>query len=370
MPINETDAHTEDLPLQLLLVDHVDFDAQLIVSRLQRDGLAFRLRRVETAGEFCDALREPVDLVLSEIELPQFGAPEALALLQHGAWDVPLVLVTAAGDEATAMRLLQEGAVDYVLKDRMARLPQSVRLAVERARMLRRLRQKQVSMARLSLQLVRAQELERGNLARELHDELGQRLTALNMQLYRLQPEPGSARLAAWDEARQSVADMVTQVRNLSITLRPPELDYVGLQASISNLLARRFADTWQSQVFEYVGLPDRLPPLLEITCYRLVQESLTNIARHANARSVVIEMVGNGDEVEIIVRDDGAGFDVHQWERNIAARPSGGVVGMRERAHLLGGTLTVTSRPGAGTRITATLPLNDGGSHEGNAGG
>lgn len=358
----DSSADANALPLRLVLVDHMDFDAQLIASRLQRGGMACHLRRVETEGEFLDALCAPVDLILSEIDLPQFGAVEALDLMQRVAADVPLILVTASSEEAPAMRLLQQGAVDYVMKDRLSRLPQSVRLAVERSRMLRRLRQKQIDMARLSLQVVKAQELERGNLARELHDELGQRLTALNMQLYRLQPDPGSGLLPVWQEALQGVGELVTQVRNLSITLRPPELDYVGLQAAIGYLLARRFAGTWRHQVFEYVGLPHRLPALVEITCYRLVQESLTNIARHARARNVVIEMIGNGEEVEIIVRDDGVGFDVQAWERGIAGRPSSGVLGMRERCSLLGGTLDIASEPGRGTRITASLPLNDGG--------
>jgi signal transduction histidine kinase len=299
-----------------------------------------------------------VDLVMSEIDLPQFGALPALELIQRSACDVPLILVTESDDEEAAVRLLQLGAVDYVLKDRMARLPQSVGLAVERARMLRRLREKQVGMARLSLQLVRAQELERGNLARELHDELGQRLTALNMSLYRLQPAAQDPRHALWRDALQAVGELVTQVRSMSVTLRPPELDYVGLEGAIAHLLERRFAGVWRHHVFEYVGLPARLPELLEITCYRLVQESLTNAARHPHPTAVVIEMIGNGTEVEIIVRDDGAGFDIGEWERSLASRPSGGVAGMRERVALLGGTLTIDSRPGHGTRVAAVLPL------------
>ncbi|WP_181259223.1 hybrid sensor histidine kinase/response regulator [Pseudoduganella armeniaca] len=352
------DAATEATPLRVLLVDPFEFDAQLIGSRLLRGGVPCHLRRVETAPEFQAALNEPVDLVLSETELPQFSAALALQSLQRSAPDIPLVIVTESSEEGEAVELLRRGALDYVLKDRLGRLCQSVRLAVERARMLRRLDVKRREMEHLSLRLVQAEELERRRLARELHDELGQRLTALNLQVHRLQPHADAALHAVWCDARQGVADMVAQVRTMSVNLRPPELDHLGLQAAIGHLLQRRFEGVWAHRVFEYVGLPQRLSPLLEITCYRIVQESLTNIARHARASNVVVEMIGGADELDIIVRDNGAGFEPTQWHQRMARDPRGGIVGMRERAHLLGGTLTIDSRPGRGTRVAATLPL------------
>ncbi|MGV7210727.1 histidine kinase [Oxalobacteraceae bacterium A2-2] len=357
----DADADASQTTLRILLVNQQALDQQLISATLARSDLACQLRRVATAQEFRAALDSPVDLVLSEIELPQFGALAALRMLRELQRDIPLILVTDFHDEDRATRLLDLGASDYVLKDRLGRMAQAIRLATSQSALRQRLRQKNATMAHLSLQLVKAQEAERANLARELHDELGQRMTALNMLLYRLQPDAASPLQPVWQEASHTLGALVDQARNLSMALRPPELDYVGLQAAISHLLARRYAGLWDSQVFEYVGLPHRLPPLVEITCYRLVQESLTNIARHAQARSVVIEMIGNGDVVDIIVRDDGVGFDIGKWERGIALRPSGGVIGMRERAALLGGALAIDSQPGHGTRIGATLPLNDG---------
>ena len=352
------DAGAQQVPLQLLLVDQFDFDEQLILGRLQRGGVACNVQRVETSGAFLAALTPAIDLVLSEIELPQFSAMVALEWIARTTPDTPLIVVTGSSEERGAVELLQLGALDYVLKDRLGRLCQSVLNAVERARMLRRLRARQKDMARLSLQLVKAEEVERRRLAMELHDELGQRLTALNLQLHRLRPPADAPLLEVWREARLGVEELVTQVRTMSVNLRPPELDYFGLQAAIGHLLQRRFDGVWASHVFEYVGLPARLPALLEITCYRIVQESLTNIARHARATSVVVEMIGGEQELDIIVRDDGVGFDLAQWEQRMLHDPRGGVAGLRERAQLLGGTLTIDSRPGHGTRIAATLPL------------
>jgi signal transduction histidine kinase len=364
------DGGTVPEPLRLLLVDQSDFDEQLIANRLRRGGVEFVLSRVETADAFLAAFTPDTDLVLSEIELPQFSAALALEWMQRTVPEVPLVIVTESSAEPGAVELMRLGALDYVLKDRMARLCQAVLIAVERARMLRRLHAKRREMAQLSLQLVKAEEVERRRLARELHDELGQRLTALNLQLHQLKPADASALHGVWNDARQSVEELVTQVRTMSIALRPPELDYFGLQAAIEHLLQRRFEGAWRSRTLEYVGLPRRLPPLLEITCYRIVQESLTNIARHARATSVVVEIIGSAGELDIIVRDDGAGFDLSGWRQRMARDPRGGVAGMRERAQLLGGRLTIDSRPGGGTRVAATLPLTMEEDHEHSAGG
>lgn len=213
--------------------------------------------------------------------------------------------------------------------------------------------------ARANEQLVGAQEEERKNLARELHDELGQRLTFLNMLLYRIQPGIANTPAAlAWKEAEHELAALVAQVRSISLSLRPPDLDYFGLEPALTQLLARQF-DGGPQYVFECALPAKRLTPLIEITTYRIVQESATNIIRHANATQVVVEINGGADgaEVEVIVRDNGQGFDVNGWEKRCAASQSSGIAGMRERVQLMGGTFRVASQPGQGTRIEATLP-------------
>lgn len=232
--------------------------------------------------------------------------------------------------------------------------------AVERARLIETLHEKKERMAALSLDLINAQEAERKAVARELHDVLGQRLSALNMLLHRSQryflvPEAK----ALWEQAEHELTELVGLVRNLSSSLRPPGLDYFGLEASIRELLARQFQDspTW---VLEYAGLPKRLPPTIEISVFRIVQESVTNILRHARARHVVVEIIGAPGmaELEVIIRDDGVGFDALNWPERSARGGRLGLAGMRERVQLLGGSLQVDSRTGAGTRIVAIIPL------------
>lgn len=230
----------------------------------------------------------------------------------------------------------------------------------ERARLIERLDRKRHSMARLSLDLINAQEAERKALARELHDELGQRLTALNLMLHRSLPyfEAADAQ-PLWSQSERELASLVGLVRDLSVSLRPPGLDYFGLEPSIRQLLTRRLAGgpDW---IFEYAGLPPRLAGVIEITVYRIVQESVTNIVRHARASHVVVEVNGGaaGEELELIVRDDGAGFDAARWREHAACAGRAGLAGMSERVQLLGGSFQVDSTPGRGTRICVTLPL------------
>jgi signal transduction histidine kinase len=347
-------------PLRLLLVDNSRFDAQLLEERLQRDGLSCVLHQVETEAALRQALAQPWDLVLSETELPELDARTTLAILAELRVDLPLVIVTAEIDDASVAGLIKAGAVDYVLKTRLGRLSQALRLAIERARLLARLESKRRDTARLSRELIDTQEAERKALARELHDELGQRLSALNMLLHRSKRYLNEGEAAdIWQNAERDMSSLVGLVRDMSVSLRPPGLDYFGLEPTIEQLLSRQF-ENGPSWVFEYAGLARRLDPTIEISVYRIVQESVTNIVRHARARHVVVEINGGatGDELELIVRDDGVGFDACQWRMNAARAQSAGLTGMSERVQLLGGSFNIESTPGRGARVTAVLPL------------
>lgn len=229
-----------------------------------------------------------------------------------------------------------------------------------------RLKQENLRLARthleaLSLQLLDAQELERKSLARELHDELGQRLTMLNISLHRLRDHLfAQDSLDIWQTAETEVASLIAQVRTMSGSLRPPALDHLGLEAAIRQLLHRQFANTQINWILEYVGVPKTLPSSIEITAYRIIQESITNAVRHANAKRIVVEVNGGeaGNELEVVVRDDGEGFDVSKYKERQPVSMSSGLLGMSERVRLLGGLLNIESMTGKGTRIVASIPL------------
>ncbi len=229
----------------------------------------------------------------------------------------------------------------------------------ERSTELRRaygeLKQKEQNLREISTRAVKLQEAERRGIARELHDSAGQALTAIRIHLQLitdLLQSKNEEKLT--DLARRTtsmVDDTVEEIRRAVNQLGPAVLDDVGLEAAI-----RRAGDdlheTTGVEVDVRVELDAKLDASVESTCYRLVQESLTNVARHADASQVEIRVVARGDEVELTVRDDGKGFDPAARKRK-----SRGVVGMRERVELLGGELRVESAPGEGTTIAARLP-------------
>jgi signal transduction histidine kinase len=201
-------------------------------------------------------------------------------------------------------------------------------------------------------QLVTAQEEEQRRISRELHDQMGQSLTGLKFILDTLARRGGTSQ-AQLIEAVSIVNDLMTRVGELSLDLRPAVLDDMGVLPALGTLIERFNRQTGIAVTFEHEGLQERLDPTLETTIYRLVQEALTNVARHSGAREVTVRVVSDS-AVFVEVLDPGRGFDPQQQAES---RQSRGLLGMRERAALVGGTLSVESTPGSGTRITARLP-------------
>ena len=210
-------------------------------------------------------------------------------------------------------------------------------------------------------QLIEAQEAERQSIARELHDQIGQVLTAihLNLQAVKETSESTEAR-ALIDEGVAIVDEALGQVRNLSFELRPSLLDDLGLATALRWYIDR-FKQRTGIQSTTTINLPEppaRLTRELETACFRIVQEALTNVVRHARAKKVAVRLQKRNDEIRLTVKDDGNGFDAHS--QNLAPFTTHvGLRGMRERALALGGRLDVRSSS-RGTRISANFPNAD----------
>src|SRR5437763_6375540 len=202
--------------------------------------------------------------------------------------------------------------------------------------------------------VVEAQELERRRLARELHDETGQALTSILLGLKALEERTADTdSRAATQELRELVVSTLQDVRRLAVELRPSALDDFGLVAALERL-AESFAEQTAISVDFQTALADeRLPPDVETALYRIVQESLTNVVKHARARRVSILLARKNGAVKAVVEDDGRGFDPAEETED-----GFGLVGMRERLALLGGRLEVESGRDAGTTIAAEVPL------------
>jgi signal transduction histidine kinase len=211
----------------------------------------------------------------------------------------------------------------------------------------------------LSHRLLEIQETERRNLARELHDEIGQALTAVKIHLQAAQRSvTAKASPHHFDECVRIVERALQQVRNLSLNLRPPLLDDLGLPAALRWQLDAQGRAAGLTAQFTSNALTDRLHPDLETICFRVAQEALTNAVRHAQAKKVSVELRQLENEVHLSIKDDGKGFDVQAARARALKGRSMGLLSMEERVMLAGGRLELDSAPNRGTRVHAVLPL------------
>ncbi len=214
----------------------------------------------------------------------------------------------------------------------------------------------QVRLRQMSSQVLTAQEEERKRIARELHDDTAQALTSVLVRLRLLERSLEDERLGRrLGELRDLTGATLEGVRRLAIDLRPPMLDDLGLEAALQSLV-QDFSQRWPVKATFTSGRLGRLPTVVELVLYRIVQEALSNVAKHANASRVVVGLSRKGRALRLLVEDDGCGFDVEAIKHS---RESGlGLFGMEERLALVGGTLEVESAAGGGTRVSAEVLL------------
>jgi len=208
----------------------------------------------------------------------------------------------------------------------------------------------------LSRRLLQVQEEERRHLSRELHDEFGQLLATITLHLYAAKALAGDAARSRLEQSIALLQQAGAQLRNLALELRPTMLETAGLDATL-----RWLAEQYQQRtgiVVEVVGHANDVPGDVSIAGFRIAQEALTNVVRHAGASHVWIELRQSEGVLELSVRDDGAGFDVSPSLEQAAGRGRLGMLGMRERVQILGGSLEVDSKPGRGTHIRVSFPL------------
>lgn len=296
--------------------------------------------------EHMDAIRGHAGKLMQSATAGMLAAQEqvqrSLRLARLG-----IALVAGAALLAFALYLRQTTRLKLAGEQQQAALQQ------ERDLLETQVRERTASLAQLATHLQQVREEERGHLARELHDELGALLTAAKLDVARLKSRLGTA-LPEVNQRLQHLTETLNSgialKRRIIEDLRPSSLANLGLTAALE-ILAREFSERSGIEVatsLETVELDEQG----QLTIYRIVQESLTNVSKYAEAQLVDVSVRDYSNHVEVEVRDDGKGFDVG------ATRPSThGLAGMRHRVEAAGGRLAVSSRPGDGTRILATLP-------------
>ena len=354
-------------PLHILHLEDDPNDAALVRSILEAEGIACAITCVKNRDEFVAALeRGGIDLILSDYTLPAFDGMSALKIAQVKWPAIPLIFVSGTLGEERAIESLKNGATDYVLKDRLARLVPAVRRALQEVK--EHIGRQQAEAERraysgkiqvLSRRLVEVQEAERRHLARELHDEIGQALTVAQMHLQAMLQAPGAEALTPrLSESLMVVERVLEQLDDISLKLRPSLLDNLGLEPALRWLTERQAALADLQAEVRVEPLEHRLDPILETQCFRIAQEALTNVVKHAKARAVTVELGQDGEQLHLSVRDDGVGFDVATVREQAVRGVSLGLLGMEERATLAGGSLQYHAAPGQGTDVRVRFPL------------
>jgi PAS domain S-box-containing protein len=203
-------------------------------------------------------------------------------------------------------------------------------------------------------EIIQAHENERKEVALELHDQIGQSLTYLKMIMTRISQSSTPESLPSITEAQRTISELINQVRQMALDLRPSMLDDLGLLPTLIWHLGRYTDQTKIKVDFKHSGLDKRFSPEISITVYRIVQESLTNIARHANVDQASLSVWADNKSIHTTIKDSGSGFNLS----DVPKFKSTGLRGMRDRALLLGGDLRIDSSPNDGTLITAEIPF------------
>jgi two-component system sensor histidine kinase UhpB len=208
---------------------------------------------------------------------------------------------------------------------------------------------------------MQVQEEERSRLARDLHDEVGQVLTALKIDLQEVQRSTnGEGCSDVLTESVDLVDRLMGEVRSLALDLRPSILDDLGLVPALRWYVGRQATRNRWNFSLSTEGLVGRVPAPIEVACFRVVQEALTNVTKYAQAKSIDLALRWHEQELALVLQDDGIGFDMVQARQRAQGGETIGLLGMEERVRLAGGNLAISSEPGQGTRLEVRFPLTE----------
>jgi len=352
--------------LRILYLEDEPLDAELVRSALEVEGIACDIFRVETSDDFIEAIDSGgFDIIFADHSLPGFDGLSALAIAKERCPNMPFIFITGTMGEELAIETLKSGATDYVLKDRISRLAPSVRRALEEAtekferrKAVKQLKISHEQLRNLAAHLESAREEERTWIAREIHDELGQTLTALKMDLSVMEKKVATNQgIETLEELIKAdlrlVNETIKTVKRLCTELRPSVLDHLGLGAAIE----------WQAQEYQKrsgIACEVNLVPYDIIVdgkhssaLFRIFQESLSNVLRHAQATKVTVTLSDQGDSIMLDISDNGVGIT----EEHMSKANSFGLLGMRERVQICNGEFRISGSPNAGTTITVIIP-------------
>jgi signal transduction histidine kinase len=351
--------------LRVLHLEDSELDHELALAYLQRGGLDVDATRVETEGDFRDALLQPWDLILSDFNVPGFSGLKALEIVRGQDLMVPFILVSGEIGEDVAVQAMRDGASDYLLKGNMARLAPAAEHAIDAYESLRARQQADKALAEsrqrvseLAQHLQTSVEMERAAIAREIHDDVGGSLSALKFELAWVarQSSISADVRQRIDSAMETLNHALEASQRIMHNLRPAILEQ-GLVAALQ-WMANRFERRTGVACHFRTNLDStpQLPAGVPLVAYRTAQEALTNVIKHAKASRVSIDLSLAAGVLSLEVSDNGKGLT----ESDLVKARSFGIRGLHERASTVNGWVDLSSSR-AGTTLILSIPLEPG---------
>ena len=367
------DPLSESRDLRFLILEDSELDVELLKLALRNSDFKYECQVVSNRKDFENSLENyNPDVILSDYNLPQMNGLEALEIVRARNIKRPFIIVTGAIDEETAVACIKAGADDYLLKDRLTRLPSSIsqsieqwKLSIEKDFTLIELEKSRYQLRELFKRIENVRDDEKKRISLEIHDQLGQELTASKLGLFWLKKSiidnsneinVSSSLLDKLEELIGLSGKTIKTVRRIAHQLQPVVLNDLGLIPAIEYLI-KNFSNSTDISCNFFHDLGDLIfKQDFSSVIFRIVQEALTNIMRHSGAKQCDISFNKIDGFVYLEILDDGKGFDVEEQRDNKKL----GLFGIGERVKPFGGDMRIDSKPGGGTKIIINVPLKN----------
>lgn len=338
---------------RILILEHSQEDIELLQYELKKGGFNYVSEIVETRETFSQALTNfQPEIVLSDYSLPTFDGVSAYQIKEQLRPDIPFIIVSGTIGEENAVELIKKGVTDYVLKDKLFTIIPKIKRALketsERIQLAREREEHQRNLVRASIE---SQEKERGQIGRELHDNINQILAVTKAYVDTALHEE-DRRDELLERSLKNLDSAINEIRKMSKSLVPPSMKEDGLIDSVSDLVenmrvVNRFSIDFRCEKDDLHSLGEAQ----QLALYRIVQEQVNNIIKHSQASNVSIELNGKNGYVQLVIKDNGKGFDTTARSKGV------GLSNMMNRIEVFNGKFELISAEGSGCTLKVKMP-------------
>ncbi|CAN5547539.1 hypothetical protein BH11BAC3_BH11BAC3_42390 [soil metagenome] len=340
--------------LKILHLEDEEADADLVRLTLNRNNLSAEILVVNNKAAYVTALDKFVpDVILSDHSLPSFDSEEALNIFLKSGLAVPFILVTAHISEEYAVSILKAGANDYIFKDQLQLLPGAIENSLKKIELAINLeKEKELKVKEKTGAVIIAHEKERRHMANELLENINQILAASNLYIDCAISDENK-RMEFTQISKKFILTAIDEIKKLSQVIMPATIGEIGLIHTLNNLIDNHIPHRKINFITEWNDFIEKLPEdKLKLSIYRIVQEQLNNIIKHSEAHNAWFSLSQNETTIELIIKDDGIGFDTTQKGSGV------GLQNINTRAEMHDGIMELVSSPGNGCILRVHFPL------------